>query len=39
MAHVAGRIEQRWSPEQIAGRLTVMAPKDLAGMSISHATI
>jgi len=39
MAHVAGRIEQHWSPEQIAGRLTVMPPRHLAGMSISHATI
>ena len=39
MEHVAGRIEQRWSPEQIAGRLTVKPPKDLAGMRISHATI
>lgn len=39
MEHVAGRIEQRWSPEQIAGRLTVKPPKDLAGMKISHATI
>jgi len=39
MAHVAGRIEQCWSPEQIAGRLTVKPPKDLAGMTISHATI
>jgi IS30 family transposase len=39
MDHVAARIEQRWSPEQIAGRLTVKPPKDLAGMRISHATI
>jgi len=39
LSHVAGRIEQRWSPEQIAGRLTVTPPKDLAGITISHATI
>jgi len=39
MAHVAGRIAQRWSPEQIAGRLEVRPPKRLAGVTISHATI
>lgn len=39
MAHVEARIQGRWSPEQIAGRLKVAAPGPLAGRSISHATI
>lgn len=39
MEHVAGRIEQHWSPEQIAGRLRAQSPKHLAGTTISHATI
>jgi len=39
MAHVECKIEARWSPEQIAGRLKTMPPKSLAGKSISHATI
>jgi IS30 family transposase len=39
MAYVADRLIHRWSPEQIAGRLSVRAPKDLAGLSISHTTI
>ena len=37
MGHVAGPIEQRWPPEQIAGRLDVQPPKRLAGVTISHA--
>jgi IS30 family transposase len=39
MAYVADRLIHRWSPEQIAGRLSVRASKDLAGLSISHTTI
>ena len=39
MGHVEGKIRDRWSPEQIAGRLRVRAPKHLAGVTISHATI
>jgi IS30 family transposase len=39
MEHVACRIEQRWSPEQISGRLEVCPPKHLSGVTISHATI
>jgi len=39
MAHVEAKIEARWSPEQIAGRLKVAPPKHLAGTRISHATI
>jgi IS30 family transposase len=39
MAYVAERLTDRWSPEQIAGRLSVRPPKDLAGLSISHTTI
>ena len=39
MAHVAEKIRQHWSPEQIAGRLKVAPPKALAGKAISHTTI
>jgi len=39
MAHVDAKLEGRWSPEQIAGRLKVAPPTHLAGRSISHATI
>jgi len=39
MKHVARKIEQRWSPEEIAGHLKLYPPKRLAGKSISHATI
>ncbi len=39
MAHVEAKLQTRWSPEQIAGRLTVSPPGHLAGRSISHATI
>ena len=39
MAHVAEKIQQRWSPQQIAGRLELSPPKHLAGKAISHATI
>ena len=39
MAHVERKIEARWSPEQIAGRLLRRPPKRLAGRTISHATI
>jgi transposase, IS30 family len=39
MKHVARKIEQRWSPDQIAGHLKLYPPKPLAGKSISHATI
>ncbi len=39
MAYGGERLIARWSPEQIAGRLSVRPPKDLAGLSISHTTI
>jgi transposase, IS30 family len=39
MAYVDDRLRQRWSPEQIAGRLTAHPPADLEGLSISHTTI
>ena len=39
MAHVERKIQARWSPQQIAGRLTVAPPTALAGKTISHATI
>ncbi len=39
MAYVAERLADRWSPEQIAGRLANCPPPDLAGLSISHTTI
>jgi IS30 family transposase len=39
MAYVAERLADRWSPEQIAGRLSVRPPADLQGLSISHTTI
>jgi len=39
MAHVEAKLQARWSPQQIAGRLAVAPPKHLPGRSISHATI
>ena len=39
MAYVAGRLERRWSPEQIAGRLREAGVSPLPGVTISHATI
>ena len=39
MAHVERKIQARWSPEQIAGRLKTDPPTDLAGKAISHTTI
>ena len=39
MAYVATRLTDRWSPEQIAGRLSAQAPVDLEGLSLSHTTI
>ena len=39
MAHVAARLERRWSPQQIAGRLREVGCRPLAGKTISHATI
>jgi IS30 family transposase len=39
MAYVGERLADRWSPEQIAGRLSVRPPAALAGLSISHTTI
>jgi IS30 family transposase len=39
MAYVGERLADRWSPEQIAGRLSVHPPADLEGLSISHTTI
>jgi IS30 family transposase len=39
MTYVGERLRNRWSPEQIAGRLSQHAPADLEGRSISHTTI
>ena len=39
MAYVDERLAERWSPEQIAGRLAARPPADLEGLSISHTTI
>jgi len=39
MAHVEAKLQARWSPQQIAGRLKVQPPKHLADKTISHATI
>jgi len=39
MAYVRERLTDRWSPEQIAGRLSVRPPKHLTGLSISPTTI
>jgi len=39
MAHVEGRLQAWWSPEQIAGRLKAASPKALGGRTVSHTTI
>ena len=39
MAYVRERLTDRWSPEQIGGRLSVRPPPDLEGLSISPTTI
>ena len=39
MAYVGERLADRWSPEQIAGRVSSCPPPDLVGLSISHTTI
>jgi len=39
MAWVESKLQARWSPEQIAGRLAVDPPRHLVGKAISHATI
>ncbi len=39
MAYVGARLTHRWSPEQIAGRLSVRPPAELAGRCLSHTTI
>jgi len=39
MAYVGERLRDRWSPEQIAGRLSVRPPADMEGLSLSHTTI
>jgi len=39
MGHVAERLERRWSPEQIAGRLGEVDCRELGGVTISHQTI
>jgi IS30 family transposase len=39
MTYVAERLADRWSPEQISGRLSKQAPPDLEGRSISHTTL
>ena len=39
MGYVQQRLRDRWSPEQIAGRLACHGPADLQGRSVSHTTI
>jgi len=39
LAYVGERLADRWSPEQIAGRVSSCPPPDLVGLSISHTTI
>ena len=39
MAYVARHIQERWSPEEIAGRLSALTPSGLNGLTISHTTI
>jgi IS30 family transposase len=39
MGYVARRLERRWSPEQIAGRLRAVGSAGLLGMTISRQTI
>ncbi|MHC4717355.1 MAG: IS30 family transposase [Planctomycetota bacterium] len=39
MTHVERKLQAKWSPEQIAGRLKMAPPTALVGKSISHATI
>ena len=39
MSYVAERLQNHWSPEQIAGRLSACAPSALKGLTISHTTI
>lgn len=39
MRHVANRLRNGWSPEQIAGRLETWPPQSLPGRTISHTTI
>jgi IS30 family transposase len=39
MAYVGERLTDRWSPEQIAGRVSACPPPDLESLSISHTTI
>jgi len=39
MRYADERLRDRWSPEQIAGRLAHQGPTDLQGRSISHTTI
>jgi IS30 family transposase len=39
MSYVAERLQNHWSPEQIAGRLCACAPSALKGLTISHTTI
>jgi len=39
MAHVESKLQAKWSPQQIAGRLKRAPPKALQGKTISHTTI
>ena len=39
MAYVGERLQERWSPAQIAGRLSVRPPADLEDLSLIHTTI
>jgi IS30 family transposase len=39
MGYVQRRLQDHWSPEQIAGRLSAQPPGDLQDASISHTTI
>ena len=39
MTHVSERLQRRWSPQQIAGRLRKVGSAELPGVTISHQTI
>lgn len=39
MRYVGEKLEQRWSPEQIAGRLRAVGTSQVPGLTVSHTTI
>jgi IS30 family transposase len=39
MTYVVERLTEHWSPEQIAGRLSVCPPAEMKGLTITHTTI